>query len=156
MSVGLPKFLVGSYKRYKSDTNQFLEWLDRTAKECSPPVETPKLKPNMSQYAKRKAKKNAAEKTPVHKKPLPTDKVALSHFVTLAKVIADSGRQIRVPRLVAVLISRAIALRKRCSAWFLKHGKGETEANSGHTHFVAVLEEVLHILEEPFSRYPET
>ena len=116
MPAGLPGFLVGSYKRYKSDTNQFLEWLDRTAKECSPPVKEVKFKPSMSQAAKKKVRRQWKEKTPVHMRPLPTDKVALSHFVTLARIIADSGRQIRVPRLVAVLISRAIALRKQCSA----------------------------------------
>ena len=152
MPTGLPGFLVGSYKRYKSDTNQFLEWLDRTAKECSPPVEPVKIKPSMTPSAKKKARRHWEEKTPVHMKPLPTDKVALSHFITLARVIADSGRQIKVPRLVAVLISRAIALRKQCSAWFLKHGKRDTGANKGHAHFVAVLEKVLRILEEPLSR----
>ena len=148
MPLTLPKFLFGSYKQYKSDTNQFLEWLDRTAKECSPPVEQPK--PNTkgkTPAAKRKAKRIVEANTPSHMKPLPTGgKVPLSHFVALARVVADSGRNIRVPRLVAVMISRAIALRKQCSAWFHKHAKGESRVNRAHTHFVVVLEEVLHIL----------
>ncbi len=30
----LPKFLYGSYKRYKSDTTAFVDWLIDAAKNC--------------------------------------------------------------------------------------------------------------------------
>ena len=150
----LPKFLIDSYKRYKSDTSRFLEWLEQTARDCDPdsqPVETLKTGPAMTKSQKKKTKKRIAANKPADLKALPKAGTPLSHFVTLANAIVDSKRDVKAPPLIAALISRAIALRKRCSAWFSTNAKAEATSNKGHSHFVSVLEDVVQILGIPSS-----
>ena len=56
---------------------------------------------------------------------------------------------VKVPALILYLLRSAIALRKRCAKWFQNNGANEElEAdNLQHSHFIGVLEEVLHTLE---------
>ena len=60
----LPKFLVGSYERYKSDTTRLTVWLEETAKTCS----TGSKPDSMNEHQKKKNKKS--QPGTVYKVPL--------------------------------------------------------------------------------------
>ena len=127
----LPRFLYGSYKRYKSDTEHFTQWLVETARKCGYEAESQSSSTNPQ-------KKNKSSQTPSK------NKVALRDFGALAQTIAESA--LDVPPAVLSIAKRAISSRKRCAAWFL----GQTESmleNRTHAHFISVMEEVCELLE---------
>ncbi|KAL1985781.1 hypothetical protein VTN96DRAFT_7403 [Rasamsonia emersonii] len=116
----LPKFLVGSYKRYKADTDLFTAWLVETA-----------------------AKAAAADGTCVNS----LYRIPLAELTTLARAVAKAA--ITVPSHIADVARRAISKRKQCAVWFQNRTdacSGEVQANVAHSHFINVLEEVLALL----------
>lgn len=117
----LPSFLTGSYKRYKSDTEQFATWLAETAaKHCDP-----SLLPN---------RKN-------DKTPNKSHKLSAKDFTTFSELIANHSPRIEVPQVIAGAARRAISLRRR----FARH----LSRDKGHSHFIGVLERALQVLHVP-------
>lgn len=133
----LPKFLLGSYKRYKSDTDRFTAWLEETAKACGGIPELSKK----SQSSKSRKGDSGDQGTLKYKVPL-------SKFTALAQIIANSQPSVKIPSLIVGIAQRAISARKRCTTWFRKQVGADSASlsNEGHSHFIAILEQVLVIL----------
>ena len=131
----LPKFLYGTYKRYKSDTAIFISWLVETAKACGNEASIDrgeKIKPSVQ------SGKKSTSSTQQHK-------IKLKELRNLGYAIAQSA--ISVSPLVLATAKRAIALRKRCAKWFSSSRKGSDNSDEGHSYFISVLEEVIELLE---------
>ena len=124
----LPKFLVGSYKRYKSDTTRLTTWLEETAKACSTGSN-----PDSANGHQKKTQ------------PGTVCKVPLKSFKALAQTIANNESKIEIPPPVLNVARRAIALRKRCSEWFKTGTRPDLRTNNTYEYFISVLEEVLNI-----------
>jgi hypothetical protein len=154
----LPSFLYDSHKRYKEDSNHVATWLARTAQKYGYPLKdqpsTSPLSHPPSRRLKGKARKQAREAQSAAEGSGTTD-VAIRHTITvkeftdLARWIANVKPPVKVPALILYLIRSAIELRKRCAEWFQNNGANEELEvdNLTHSHFIGVLEEVLHILE---------
>ncbi|KAJ5700971.1 hypothetical protein N7493_012017 [Penicillium malachiteum] len=136
----LPKFLKGSYSRYKDDTNSIGAWLLETASKCgysAPPL--------ISKGSKKMEKKNQANTfaNPVKYR------ITIKNLQVLADVVAKSS--LTVPGPIIDTAKRAIRLRKEVNSWFL--GKGDIDDNERHEHFVSALERICETLEPKASKY---
>ncbi|KAI9738395.1 MAG: hypothetical protein M1834_008898 [Cirrosporium novae-zelandiae] len=139
----LPKFLYGSYKRYKSDTDRFTTWLVKAAQTCGYQKEFSQPTTNLG-GGKKSKKKNKKKKENNEDNPSPIKyRISLAEFTSLAKQIATSGKAVQVPLAIIGIAQRAIGARKRCANWFSKH---VTNNDEGHQYFITVFEEVLEIL----------
>ena len=127
----LPKFLYGSYKRYKADTTTFVDWLIETAKKCGNPATLEK-----NPDGRQKSKKSTEA---------PKYKLNLEELSRLAQTVAQSS--VKVPPVVLAAVKRAISLRKRCASWFSASHKRADRANETHSHFIEVLERLCEVLE---------
>lgn len=91
----------------------------------------------------REAEKATDETIAATRYVLPT-----SQFIDLADWIANLKPSLPVPGFVLSCTRSAVQLRKCCAEWFQKSNAEELEPdNSGHSHFIGVLERVLQILE---------
>ena len=133
----LPKFLYGTYKRYKADTTTFVDWLIDTAKKCGyqAVVRGPSA---VGDAESGKSRSDVPSRLPNHK-------ISLKELGVLARLIANST--ISVSPLVLATARRAIALRKRCAKFFSKGSKPTETSNEAHSHFITVLEEICELLE---------
>ena len=139
----LPKFLYGSYKRYKADTETFTEWLVGAAtKHGYEPSFAGSEAPRPAKKAKGKATKTQAA---VEEQRF---KVDLREFIPMAQIVAGSGSKVDIPASIIALVKKAISLRKNHTRWF--QGKNAKDVkNKSHSHFVSVLEKVCALLESP-------
>ena len=143
----LPDFLFDTYKRYKADTDRVAAWLVETAQKCGHTLESQVTSRPSGPRLKGKARKEA--------RMAGTAAGGLRHTVTvkgladLAQSIANQKPQIKVPKLILLLLKSAITLRRRCADWFQKNATGQElpESLDKHSHFIGVLEVVLQILE---------
>lgn len=161
----LPDFLFDSHKRYKADTNRIAAWLAETAQKHGHTLEAqPSTSSPSGPRLKGKARKQAREAQKAATGAGTTSAVArytitVKEFTDLALWIVNQKPPIKVPQIILWLIRSAITLRKRCAEWFQKkmtreNLADESASNLKHSHFIDVLEHVLHIL-EPNST-PET
>ena len=134
----LPKFLVGSYKRYRSDTDRLTTWLEETAKACGSNIQFASA--NVSQTFETAKGKKSKEK------PAVSYKIPLSSFKALAKVIASYKPKVEVLTLIVGVARRAIALRKRCSECFRSSSRPDSKMDDSHAYFTSTLKDVLSIL----------
>ena len=118
----LPKFLVGSYRRYKADTTRFSTWLVETAASCGTSIDGI-------------AANNDGGNT---------QKIPLRSYSTLVNAIVEAG--ISLPKSVGAVVERAISLRKHCAKVIQAARPGSKESNAGHSHFITVLEDALRCL----------
>ena len=134
----LPKFLQSSYSRYKDDTNSFATWLLEAASKCGYRPEG--LSPAAAQLNKGKGKsKNKAANA---SEPVQYT-TTIKDLQRLADVVANSA--LTTPSPVLAIAKRAIRLRKQVTSWFL--GKGDTDNDKRHSHFITTLEKVCETLE---------
>lgn len=138
----LPKSLKNSYAQYKDDTDRFATWLLAAAEKCGYQSNLglagdPTNSSNSSTKAKSKAKSNSTPILP------PKYKATISELRTLGEVVARSS--MKIPDSILVVARRAVALRKHATLWFF--GKGSSESNKRHAHFVQVLEDICESLE---------
>ena len=133
----LPKFLYGSYKRYKADTTTFVDWVVETARKCGHQA-------TLDESSTVAGKKTAKQKSKTSAQPSKY-KITLKELSRLAHAIAESNTN--VPTVILATLKRAIALRKRCGDWFLAKGKRNDAANETHSHFIDALQELCDILE---------
>ncbi|KAI9713960.1 MAG: hypothetical protein M1820_000690 [Bogoriella megaspora] len=137
----LPKFLYGSYKRYKADTSAFVDWLIETAKKCGYDAKVHEASQVDGKPKKKQKSKQSAE-TPKHK-------ITLKELSVLSSVIAKSTFD--VPAVILTTVRRAISLRKRCAKWFFASTESSS-ANQTHSHFITVLEELCELLERKLGK----
>jgi hypothetical protein len=133
----LPDFLYGSYRRYKSDTDQLIQWLVESAITLGyePKVEAEQPIPKKKGKKKKKTATTSAPRK---------HKISSRDFLIIAKTISESA--IVVPPTVLQFAKRAAACRKRCAKWFM--GQSEHEVNNQmHQYFISVIENVVGILE---------
>ncbi|KAK5170303.1 uncharacterized protein LTR77_004890 [Saxophila tyrrhenica] len=113
-----------TYKQYKAATKTVVQWLAATAETLRPTA-----RPSSQQ----------AKAQPI---TLPVDVLP-----QLAQQIADNEEGIpSVPRHILQTLRSVISGRKACAAFHSAKGTGESPSDSGHRHFVGVLEDVQHIL----------
>jgi hypothetical protein len=141
------------------DTNVFATWLSSHARVCgytSPTQFSTSERSVPTARLKGKARKDAlrdteAEPTASYEttwnEVLPTREILVQ-----ARAIAKHKPLVIMPVTIQQILCRAIDARKRCSNWFQKEkNKPENEeqdqANDAHSHFIAVLEEALNILQ---------
>jgi hypothetical protein len=131
------RLFVGSYKRYKSDTDRLIQWLTESAVTLGY-----ELKLEAQQLPKKKNKKKK-KKTVTPASPQ-KHKISSSKFLIIAQTISESA--IAVPAVVLQFARQAASCRKRCAKWFM--GRSEHEAsNQTHQNFISVIENVADILE---------
>ncbi|KAJ5720654.1 uncharacterized protein N7483_008588 [Penicillium malachiteum] len=145
----LPKSLQGSYTRYKDDTNSLATWLLEAANKCGyQPDDLASTAPPLN--SKESKDKNRKKQENVSSNPVQY-KTTVKNLQVLADVVAKSS--LTVPRPIIAIAKRAIKLRKHVTSWFL--GKGDTEENERHAHFVSALERVCETLEWKASKFPK-
>ncbi|KAK3705020.1 hypothetical protein LTR37_013537 [Vermiconidia calcicola] len=147
----LPEILFGSYKKYKSDTNVFTTWLSQAAKSCGYKPKAPKLKGRDRKLAREAAAQ--AGQTPknvsnANNEPTRTHySVSTSELLKQAESVAGSTKKpIRLPDEIQRVLERAIAARRRCADWFLKTGVQDKRSETGHSHFIKILQRALDLL----------
>jgi hypothetical protein len=134
----LPKFLQSSYTRYKDDTNSFATWLLQAAIKSGYKPHGLTSTASTLNRGQRKGKKTAAnDSDPVQYT------TTIKDLQVLADVVAKSA--LTVPKTVLIIAKRAIKLRKHVTSWFL--GRGDSEKNNRHAHFISALEKVCETLE---------
>lgn len=169
----LPQILVGSYKRYKEDTNVFTTWLSQSAKACGfnlpsfHPDDGSKLReptnlhqnPEASSIrlkgkARKEAKKATGKANPSQgnpeSNPMPIKKhiVNTKDILNQAEIVARSKRpRIQVPAHILQIAQRSIDARERCFEWFQKTKAKDESSTEGHAHFINILKKAVEILE---------
>lgn len=135
----MPKFLYGTYRKYKADTTDFVRWLVKTAKKSGHDVllQTERQDAASCTNEKRKGKKSKNLAQASHK-------ISLKQLTALAHALADSGT--KLPPLILKNAQRAIALRKRCAKWFASGKDDGTSEPDTHSHFISVLEQICDML----------
>ncbi|KAL4982461.1 hypothetical protein BDW68DRAFT_57779 [Aspergillus falconensis] len=133
----LPKFLQGSYARYKADTDTFATWLLETANQCGYRPPTLFATVPTAKTGKHKGKNDDADVVPLQYS------VTTKDLQKLAEVIASSA--LTVPKSVLMIAKRAIKLRKAVTSWFL--GQGDSMNNKRHAYFITALEQICETLE---------
>lgn len=168
----LPQILLGSYKRYKEDTNVFTTWLSQSAKACG--YKLPDLQPDDVLQSKkqlilnqnpqpsstrlkgkaRKEAKKAGDKTDLPQDNRERDSAPVKKYLVATKDILDQAEtvarsvkpRIQVPVQILQIVQRSIDARERCQKWFQKTGVKNETSTEGHAHFINVLEKALAIL----------
>jgi hypothetical protein len=170
----LPKYLAGSYQRYKSDTNAFTTWLSKTAEACgytaakivgreqsadpntastSMPVSAPAaisqtLAEKLHEKAAKKAAKREDKKQPeaALDADFPTAQYAIKtqDLIRQTETVAKKSK-VGIPETILYVVERAIEVRRRCTAWFRKTGL-DNESTEAYAHFIRILENAVEIL----------
>jgi hypothetical protein len=108
----LPKFLTGSYRRYKTDTIRFTTWLVETSASLGIKVPTASfVESDNNKQISSKAAKN--EKKKATTEPERIQKITLSSYGTLVDAVTKAG--VTLPNHIRTVLERAISLRKHCS-----------------------------------------
>ncbi len=123
----LPKFLYGTYKRYKDDTTTFLNWIVEAAKQCGHSLQT-----NGTSNNGNKPKSKAAQTS---------HKISLKELSDLANVVAKSN--LTVSPLIIATAQRAVSLRKKCARFYSR----QKADDAGHSHFISILEQFCELLD---------
>lgn len=178
----LPETLIGSYKRYKEDTDVFTTWLSQTAITCGynsvdltrQSVTSQKAVPRHVSHAASIQPKDTASGSPkvtaskrkepvgrIPHKSVPVTKrmVTTKDLIRQAEVIAESRTpKVQMPENIRLVVEHAIRARERCAAWFQQTNLHVNNSLDGHTHFIEVLKESLAILRPCYANcndYPE-
>ncbi|KAF2655842.1 hypothetical protein K491DRAFT_406655 [Lophiostoma macrostomum CBS 122681] len=140
--------LVDSYRRYKKDTSEFLNWLCSKARSTGTVDDIFSSKPVAGRAKGRSRKKVAAPSSSPN-----TIQVPVRALVRLAKAIREDDR-VETPIAMMVTLKDVIRLRKECARFYKYDAKADDrEKNETHAYFISVLEEVHAILA---SRLPMT
>lgn len=164
----LPEYLLGTYRRYKSDTSTVATWIAEEASKRGYKAgnavqrEAPKTAP--SQRLKGKARKEAKAGGSINQSSAPAAprmhyKISLDDFEGVAQFIAGLTKpKVTVPPFVLRAAASAIKARERCSAWFQKKSYDDQTLrhnNERHAHFIRVLERVVEILKPCSAKKPK-
>ncbi|KAG8157275.1 hypothetical protein KVR01_012983 [Diaporthe batatas] len=154
----LPGPLVSVYQQYKQDTNAVASWLASTAKSCGYPADllsggsSQALTPETSKRLKGKARKQAKAAAPQSQgsssRPARPDyTIAIKDFIPLAECVAASKKPVVVPLAFAHTLNRVISTRSAFGGRLADLGSAPSDdANSKHSYFVGVLEQVRQVL----------
>jgi hypothetical protein len=104
-SFMLPKFLYGTFKRYKDDTDALVKYIVDKAKRCGHEIKLQQAGHGLKATSGKKAFKATRKDV--------SQKITLKDLKNLANTIVESNIQIS-PVIVATA-RRAISLRKRCA-----------------------------------------
>ncbi|KAJ3173682.1 hypothetical protein HDU88_002771 [Geranomyces variabilis] len=152
----LPAFLADSHKRYKADTGNVLRWLYIHAQQLGHAVPVPVMvAPISASAACVKGRSRQSDKAYKRQVQMSRYKFTLQQVKDMAMCVVRG--KTAVPERVFALARRAIRVRKSCAEWFatLRNNCSEKqEADSGHWHFIQVLEEVVAML-TPLKRTDE-
>nr|KAK5432337.1 hypothetical protein LTR18_011149 [Exophiala xenobiotica] len=137
----LPKHLLGSYLRYKDDTDHVATCLATTSQRCG--FVPKKLKGRARTLRKRAAKEGTTTRKPT------TYTVPLNEFLPMAQHIAAlDGHRARLPDMFFEALNRAIRLREKVG--FAYHHTEDEESNQqstfNHCRFTMELKKVLQTL----------
>lgn len=162
----LPEYLLGTYRRYKSDTSTVATWIAEEAskrgyKAGNAVVQQEDVKPVPSNRLKGKARKEAKANGSINQPSASTAPrkryiISLDDFEGVAQYIAGLSKpKVTVPPFILRAATSAIKAREQCSAWFQKksyHDETTQQNNERHTHFIRVLERVVEILKSCSSK----
>lgn len=129
-----PSPFLNTYKTYKEGTNRITTWLVETARRCGLDINSHLADPNTFQSATSKLSRS--------------HQIPLKSYTAFAQAIADStDPKIKLPKSIELVLENVIRLRKQANHFFSRISKGaDSRADTGHRHFVDVLEDVLTIL----------
>lgn len=157
----LPAIPLGTYRRYKQDTDDIATWLattairfgfsaDRLSRVTQNNVlKSQRLKGKARKLAKNAAKSNSVNSPKILSKPLSKYTIAVKDFVTLAEYLG-SRTDLKIPELLWASVERAIRLRKTYGDYHALRQAKSTTGNSSverHAHFLRILEKVKDILQ---------
>lgn len=167
----LPELRIGSYLRYKADTNRCLSWLLDAAiaagyKVSSSPTsrsssssqskisqqhaldsaQTLGQKLRLKQALKETKRKERDDQSAGPNSVLPPVKyfVRTQELIQQAKIAAKKSS--RVPPSVVSAFKRAIAARKQSAALYESAGTYSEQSNSQHKYFITLLENIFQIV----------
>jgi hypothetical protein len=142
----LPKFLYGTFKRYKDDTDAFVKYIVDKAKKCGHEIKLQQAGHGPKATSGKKAFKATRKDV--------SQKITLKDLKNLANTIVESN--IQVSPVIVATARRAISLRKRCANWFSSNENTSKKRNATHSHFIEVLEELCDLLECKIYQRPTT
>lgn len=147
--MGLPPLLVDTYRRYKKETEVFLNWLAPTARSTGAVDDI--FACNASEDAKLggRARRPKGKDRKAPKQQPKEYKIPLSTFARLANAIANA-KNITIPRTMVAILRDVIRARKECAEFYgYGHTHGDEDlkpVDEGHAYFISVLEEVFATL----------
>jgi hypothetical protein len=161
----LPTHLSSSFRRYKSETDYFINWLAQTAigrgfkfsSACQPSVAAPTTA--KGPRLKGKARKLAREQEAASSAQSPAKKVKCLTTTELLdcanKIVNSKAALLLVPHTIYGSLLKAIELPNKCSSWFnaqeqCSNNENLKRSKSTHRFFNATLENVRALL-EPFA-----
>ncbi|KAK5957860.1 hypothetical protein OHC33_001049 [Knufia fluminis] len=163
----LPGHLLGTYRRYKSEEKEVIQWIVNTATSCGhrlPTLNTPtanasvpkvsqKLKGRARTLARRAAqeKDHTVQGTDTEKEP----SIAIYQILPFVETIATNNTVESVPAEIAKSLLSTSKLRNKCLLWFQKNtAKTDEETlrqNERHLHPVSILNQAISLLRSKFS-----
>jgi hypothetical protein len=135
MATNLPA--VGSYLRYKNDTEIFMTWVSQAAQACGHTSSSGRNQTHQPSSVTPKSATTGREK----------NSIPVKEILVQAKAIVGTVTPfIRLPASIERAAQNAINMRKQFTARFLEPGGEVSDSNSGHLYFVNVLQEALGLL----------
>lgn len=153
------EYPAGLFRRYKEDTKTFTTWLSQVATTCGwRPAEKLEPSSNSSAEVEKVPRMKGKSRKLARKAALPLAKSSPVEYEITTKDLLDQVQLVsrsrkaraKLPNKVHRVLNRAIALRKRCMAWFKDKDQQEEylKSNEGHQYFIKVLEEAASLLSD--------
>ncbi|PVH87784.1 hypothetical protein DL98DRAFT_509345 [Cadophora sp. DSE1049] len=164
--------LDSNYKRYKTDTSIFIEWLFENGTKCGykvaepsaptngGPPDQPKA-PRLKGKARKEARKSTAKPSAKNSSSNASNagfknfRINSSELLPLANAIVTSKKHVKVPADIIRAGLRAVSARKRSAAFYQQGTNDEDEEtaadNHRHSYFISLMEKVLSVLHPCFA-----
>ncbi|KAF2871918.1 hypothetical protein BDV95DRAFT_606486 [Massariosphaeria phaeospora] len=137
--MGLSPLLVDTYRRYKSGTKTFVQWLATTARATRAVDDVF----DGDSIREDRGKQNGKKRNNPNRYPK-THAVPMGLISRLTDAIT-TDKSARVPPFILVVLKDVIPARKSCAAWYQAHQTDETTTNKthndGYQYFISILEE---------------
>ena len=155
----LPDHLLRTYRRYKTEERDLLNWICATAEQVGHVLSrerstvSSKLKGRDRVKARRAAEKRTTAADINH---CEAPQIAIFDILPSVKAIAQSTKIVWVPAGIANNLLDILKLRRRCLHWYRSNTSQYDEetrlANKKHEYPVFVLEQALGILRHKFTK----
>lgn len=153
----LPGALFTTYRQYKEDTRQVVEWLAVTARTCGykpPATEVVVTKaPKLKGRARKLARDAAASQAKQAQSDVASSKetiVKTREFFPMARTIADAvDSKVVIPLNILKTWRSCITARSTTAKWYeieADSGRDHDDSNEKHVYFIDVLKESLQML----------
>ncbi|KAF3926490.1 hypothetical protein AA313_de0208278 [Arthrobotrys entomopaga] len=135
----LPEAILHTYKGYKKDTGEIIDWLHSNSRLSNNVSQTPKQKAEAESKSKDQANANHSYNNSKSRQLQSKD------LITFAKSIV--ANRIKIPSNIIDVLNKVIIARSRCAKWYSAQSHVRTIEHERHEHFIRILQEVHDILQ---------